>query len=266
MKQLIVRYFCYCFLLLFCLGVGHALARVAPDSRIRADLRTIFDQSPIINGFPYQKIVETAGARYDIPVPFILAVVRGESFFDPRAISAKGAIGLMQVMPSTAADYGLKPDDLLDPDKNIDVGTHYLLDLYTQMQDPYLTLAAYYCGSGGVDRENYTLRQDCDDYVHYIHTHLKKILAGGEDGAVDTVGHLQQFSLTQFDNLLDAESFMRLLSRKDIGFQLDIFRQEVVHLDHRRMQYQILVAFGQNIEKETICSEIEKATGFSFCK
>jgi len=266
MKQLIIKGLYMLCWLNFCFGVGHAIAGLVPDSQIQVDLKSLFARPPAVEGFPYQQLLNEAAARYNLPLPYVMAVVRGESFFDPKAVSAKGAIGLMQVMPSTAAEYGLSSEDLRDPKKNIDVGVHYLADLYAQLEDPYLALGAYYCGNGPIDKENFTLRQDCDDYVHYIHTHLKKILAGGAGGTVGTVGHLQQFSLTRFDNFLDAESFMRLLSRKDVGFQLDVFRQEVVHSDHRRMQYQILVAFGQNIEKEKICSEIEKATGFSFCE
>lgn len=267
MKRWIVTgyYFYWCWLFVL-LVVGNAAAAIAPDPQVRAELQTLFSGAPEVQGYPYQELLAAASTRYDLPLPFVLAVVRGESFFDPRAKSAKGALGLMQVMPSTAAGYGFKPEDLLDPARNIDVGVHFLADLYGKLQDPYLTLAAYYCGCGGVDKENFTLRRDCDDYVHYIHAHLQKILARTEAGLPAAVGKLKRFVITGFDNFLDAESFLGFLSEKLPELQLDLFRREMVRPDHVRYQYQILAAYGQDQEKDEICVAVETATGFSFCK
>jgi len=249
-----------------CLFVGHAPAAIAPDSSIRADLTSLFTNPPQVKGYPYQELMATAAVRYGLPLPYLLAVARGESFFDPAAKSAKGALGLMQVLPSTAADYGLKPDQLLDPTTNIDVGVHYLADLHAKLQDPYLTLAAYYCGRGGVNKEEFTLRQDCDEYVHYIHAHLQKILARAEGGGQAPTGKVRYFKLTMFDNFLDAESFQGFLLTKLPGRQFEIFRSEVMRPDHVRYAYQILAAYGKDERKAEICKAVEEATGFLFCR
>jgi len=257
--------FCCCFWLGMCLFVGYASPAVAPDSHIRADLNSLFSDPPQVKGYPYQELMETAAVRYGLPLPYLLAVARGESFFDPAAKSAKGALGLMQVLPSTAADYGLKPDQLLDPAANIDVGVHFLADLHAKLQDPYLTLAAYYCGCGGVNKEEFTLRQDCDEYVHYIHAHLQKILARAKGGGAAPAGKVKYFQLTMFDNFLDAESFQGFLLTKLPGRQFEIFRSEVIHPDHVRYAYQILAAYGKGERKAEICKAVEETTGFSFC-
>lgn len=247
-------------------AAGNVMAAVNPNPLIAADLKSVFNDNARVEGYPYQELLESAADKYNLPLPFIMAVVRGESFFDPAAKSSKGAIGLMQVLPSTAADYGLKADDLFDPAKNIDVGVHYLADLYARVQDPYLTLGAYYCGCGGVDKKALTLRKDCDEYVHYIHTHLTSVLARAEGKTPAVTGVERHFVLTGFDNFLDAENFLRYLSNLLPHLQLDLFRREVIYQDHARYEYQIIATHVKEGEKGKICREVEKVTGFSFCR
>lgn len=258
-----------CLLYLCCLcvfwGASYLFAAIAPNPIIQADLKTLFTNPPEVKGYPYQDLMTASAERYGLSLPYVLAVVRGESFFDPKAKSYKGALGLMQVMPSTASEYGVTSQDLLDPARNIDVGVHYLSDLYTQLKDPYLALAAYYCGPGGVDGENFTLREDCNEYVHYIHAHLKKILSGAGKKAPGATGTKQHFVITRFDNFLDAELFLDFLSRKLPNLELDIFRDEVVRPDHVRYRYKIMTAYEKTDGRDAICSSVEKVTGFSFC-
>jgi len=268
MKVLSSRVFLNCLLGLvtFWLLAGYAVAAIAPDSRIEADLKTLFRDPPPVKGYPYQDLLEDAASRYGLPLPLVLAVARGESFFDPKARSAKGAIGIMQVMPSTAADYGLKEEELSDPAKNIDVGVHYLSDLYTRLEDPYLSVAAYYCGWAGVADGKFSVRPDCDEYVHYIYAHLQKILAGANAGVAAPVEKVKHFVLTKFDNFLDATNFLNFLSERLPVLQLDIFRAEVIHPDHTRYQYRILVGYANEQNKNRVCRSVEKTLGFTFCR
>lgn len=253
-----------CFLFTF-LDSGPAGATLEPDRAIQTELRRMFEKPPQMEGYPYLNLIETAAKRYNMPVSFILAVVRGESFFDPEARSAKGAVGLMQVMPDTASDYNVPSERLVDPSANIDVGVHYLSDLYRQLKDPYLTLAAYYCGPGGVDKANFTLRSDCDEYVHYIHSHLKKILSGAKTGPQKPEKELRYFVVANFDSFLDAKDFSEFLAQKLPQTPVDLFRHEVVHPDHVRFEYRILVGCGKDENRQRICNDIEKVTGFSLC-
>ena len=90
----------------------------------------------------------------------VLAVIRAESGGEPRAVSRSGAIGLMQLMPATAAvvarKLGLEAptrERLFDPETNIRLGTRYLAQLRRQFCDePWLYVAAYNAGPGNVDK------------------------------------------------------------------------------------------------------------------
>jgi soluble lytic murein transglycosylase-like protein len=81
----------------------------------------------------------------------VRAVIVVESGFNPRAVSKKGAVGLMQLQPATARRYGVK--DIYDPDQNIRAGAHYLSDLLTRFNSNLeLALAAYNAGEEAVER------------------------------------------------------------------------------------------------------------------
>ena len=94
-------------------------------------------------------IIEHNARKYNIPPALLRAVIKQESNFNTSAISPKGARGLMQVMPSTAADYGTY--NLLLPSHNIEVGSRHLSGLLKQYNLP-IALAAYNAGEGTVNK------------------------------------------------------------------------------------------------------------------
>lgn len=99
----------------------------------------------------FDAYIKEASNAYGVPFAFIKAVIRAESGFNPHAVSSAGAIGLMQLMPSTA--QALNCDDPFDPQANITAGTRYLNILLNRYNgDLNLTLAAYNAGSGSVSR------------------------------------------------------------------------------------------------------------------
>jgi hypothetical protein len=108
----------------------------------------------------YQPLIERNAKARGLDAALVKAVIAVESAFEPTAISAKGALGLMQVMPDTAIRYGVAPDakrtvaqKLLDPDINVRVGTTYLRDLLMLFaNDLDLALAAYNAGEQSVAR------------------------------------------------------------------------------------------------------------------
>src|SRR6185295_14303946 len=87
-----------------------------------------------------------------LPAKFVHSVVAAESGYKADAVSPKGAIGLMQLMPATAQTFGADPHDQA---QNVAAGTAYLRELLIKYNgDPRLALAAYNAGPGAVDRYN----------------------------------------------------------------------------------------------------------------
>ncbi len=93
----------------------------------------------------FQGIIDQASKTFGLEPSFVKAVIRAESDFDHKAVSQKGAQGLMQLMPETASVLRVK--DPFDPGENIFGGTRYLSRLLAQYKnDKVLTLAAYNAG------------------------------------------------------------------------------------------------------------------------
>ena len=99
----------------------------------------------------YDAHITEAARLYQLPVPFIRAIMRVESDFSPAVVSHAGAMGLMQLMPRTANAMGVR--DPFDPRQNIFGGTRYLRILANRFNgDLVLTIAAYNAGEGAVMR------------------------------------------------------------------------------------------------------------------
>lgn len=102
----------------------------------------------------YDALIVSTSLKYDLEPSFIKAVIHVESAFDKYAISHAGAMGLMQLMPTTAANYQLNQDQF-DPNRNIEAGVQHLKELMARYNnDKTLSLAAYNAGEGAVRRYN----------------------------------------------------------------------------------------------------------------
>ena len=100
---------------------------------------------------PFGDEISQLAARHDVDGLLLAALVEVESGFRPGVVSPQGAVGLMQVMPTTGSSYGA--DDLTDPRTNLTVGTRYLADLLGRYGGSLdLALAAYNAGPGNVAR------------------------------------------------------------------------------------------------------------------
>ena len=101
----------------------------------------------------YDAIIESAAIANTLQPALIRALIVVESGFNPRAVSKKGAVGLMQLRPETARRYGVADRDRYDPVQNIRAGTRYLSDLMVLFDsNTELALAAYNAGEGAVAR------------------------------------------------------------------------------------------------------------------
>jgi soluble lytic murein transglycosylase-like protein len=99
----------------------------------------------------YQGLIEEHAGLNTVSVDLVRAVIQAESAFNPRAVSPKGAQGLMQLMPATAAEYGVS--DAFNPAENIAAGVKYLKRLLDKYEGRIeLALAAYNAGPGAVKK------------------------------------------------------------------------------------------------------------------
>jgi len=98
-----------------------------------------------------ERLIRAVASRHGMDPALIKAVIAAESGFDPKAISTKGAKGLMQLMPSTAEILGIR--DPFDPEENLEAGTRYLKALLGRFGgDLSLALSAYNAGPEAVER------------------------------------------------------------------------------------------------------------------
>jgi soluble lytic murein transglycosylase-like protein len=105
---------------------------------------------------PYEASISEHSRRQGVAADLVRAVIQVESAFNPVAVSNKGAMGLMQLMPATATELGVS--DPFDPDQNIRGGVTYLKQLLNRYdQKVELALAAYNAGIGNVEKYNGTV-------------------------------------------------------------------------------------------------------------
>ena len=129
-------------------GVWH-FTNVKSDKRYRLYIRTPREKSSAYIK-KYEGIIEQASSRFGVASSLIKAVIKAESDFDHRAVSHKGAKGLMQLMPETAGAMDVK--DPYDPEENIFGGTKYLSRLLVRFKDIRMALAAYNAGPDQVEK------------------------------------------------------------------------------------------------------------------
>ncbi len=133
-----------------------------------------FDDSHPVPETPFGDLIYSAARRYELNPELIAAVVRAESAFDPRAVSTKGAVGLLQLMPATAARYGVVGDALFDPASNLDAGVRYLKWLRERFAgDLPKMLAGYNAGEGTVERyDGVPPFRETRDFIRRVYSFL----------------------------------------------------------------------------------------------
>jgi len=122
--------------------------------------------------------IHEASVRYNLPPEMILAVIRIESAFDINALSNKGAVGLMQLLPSTAQEIAhdlrmeWSGEQLLrNPQANIEMGAYYLTKMIAQFNDLSVALAAYNSGPGRIAELNQMKADLPMDYAEKVLSH-----------------------------------------------------------------------------------------------
>ena len=126
---------------------------------------------------PYAELISTVAAAHDVDARLVHAVIEQESNYQPRARSKKGARGLMQLMPETARQYGVR--NSYDPKSNLEAGVRHLKDLMSRLDLP-LALAAYNAGEGTIRR--FGGLPPYAETQNYVRSILRRVGVSGQSG------------------------------------------------------------------------------------
>jgi soluble lytic murein transglycosylase-like protein len=138
----------------------------------------------------YEGLVQSSCDKYGVDPKLVHSIIAAESDYDPGAVSERGAIGLMQLMPETAQTYGVS--NAFDPRENIEAGVRYLKDLIQIYKDDLdRILAAYNAGPDALKK--YSGIPPFPETLSYIRR--VKALYSGEGGRIHT--HIYQFRDSQ---------------------------------------------------------------------
>jgi len=128
--------------------VAPAVAKTA-NPVVQPALASSLLADEVLAARPFADLISTVAASYEVDARLVHAVIEQESNYQARARSKKGARGLMQLMPATARQYGVR--NSYDPKANLEAGVRHLKDLLSRLDLP-LALAAYNAGEGTIRR------------------------------------------------------------------------------------------------------------------
>ena len=133
-----------------------------------------FEESQPVPEGPYGTLIYETAKRHQVNPQVVAALIRQESAGKVRAVSHKGARGLMQLMPATAQRFGVRKEQLFDPQHNLEAGVRYLSWLIDQFpNDLARVLAAYNAGENAVARyKGIPPYRETQNYVRRIFTNL----------------------------------------------------------------------------------------------
>ncbi len=140
------------------------------------------DRSQAAGRLPRDAQIRRVAARHGVDPLLVHAVVRAESGYDPKAVSSRGAAGLMQLMPDTARRYGVI--DRFDPAGNLDAGVRYLRDLLRAFGGNVgLALAAYNAGEQSVLRAGWRVpgNRETARYVRRVRMYYRELRQSSRD-------------------------------------------------------------------------------------
>lgn len=127
------------------------LEKTLAGKGLSSDLSELSGSSTSKKAGSFESIIQKASAKYGVDADLVKAVIQNESAYDPEAVSSAGALGLMQLMPATAASLGV--ENPLDPEENIEGGVKLLRELLNQFGGNLTnTVAAYNAGAGAVQQ------------------------------------------------------------------------------------------------------------------
>jgi soluble lytic murein transglycosylase-like protein len=150
------------------------VAEVVAESVPSGPIPLRFEESQPVPEGPFGTLIYETAKRHQVNPQVVAALIRQESAGKVRAVSHKGARGLMQLMPATAQRFGVRKEQLFDPKHNLEAGVRYLSWLMDQFpNDLAKILAAYNAGEGAVARyKGIPPYRETQNYVRRIFTNL----------------------------------------------------------------------------------------------
>jgi hypothetical protein len=126
-------------------ATGRLVRTVVVEPRVVSKVQSAQEETQL------NEMVSRIAVREGVETPLVQSVIRAESNYNPDAVSTKGALGIMQLIPATAKRFGVS--DAFDPEENIQGGVRYLKFLLDYYQGDYAkAIAAYNAGEGAVDK------------------------------------------------------------------------------------------------------------------
>jgi len=155
------------------------VAAVAPDAPVASFVPLALALVPeaVLAARPYAGLISTVAATHKLDARLVHAVIEQESNYQARARSKKGAKGLMQLMPDTARQYGVR--NSYDPKANLEAGVRHLKDLMSRLELP-LALAAYNAGEATIKR--YGGVPPYAETQNYVRSILRRVGTPGQAG------------------------------------------------------------------------------------
>jgi len=159
-------------------SAGEVVALLSPTPRLLDDLRRRVRPQLAFSSAAgeFEDLIESTARAHHVSPLLVKSVIQAESRFNPSAVSHKGAVGLMQVMPATGRGEGV--DNLLDPKLNLEAGVRHLKKLLKSFNDDeYLAIAAYNCGQEAMKKfNNLPPFQETRDYVNRVMSYYSQHL------------------------------------------------------------------------------------------
>ncbi len=146
--------------------------QVQPTPKAAQKSKAVPRSSAAANRKKLRAMIDRIAKQRGLDKAIVHAIIAAESAYNPKAVSPKGAIGLMQVMPSTAADYGIRdPDRLFNPETNVRVGTRHFQRLFKKYKNLSRAIMAYNAGEGAVARGKGLLYAETRQYTQRVLNH-----------------------------------------------------------------------------------------------
>jgi hypothetical protein len=209
---------------------GRAIGPGGPGLAWKDFLATETQLEPAVS-LPFERCFRRAAAAHDLPISLLAAIARGESNFNPDAVSSANARGLMQILwPGTGRHLGFsRVRELHEPCRNVEAGARYLKELLQRYDgDLHRALAAYNYGPGRIGKDGDPIPEGARWYSAYIYRHLRYVLGDGRTGQPAGVPVTDgQMEVAVFGAPYRAESFVAVLEERVPELRLDWFRQDV---------------------------------------